>query len=104
VFHGGTHAGSNDTLSVNVGTFTFPSDARLTTLNLTVNVADNAAVVFNTTQRLAALNIDGGSATLAPGGNRIISTRALSVSNDGVLDLINNDMVIDYLSVTPVGW
>jgi uncharacterized delta-60 repeat protein len=105
VFHGGTNAGTNDTLNVNAGTFTFANDARTTTLSLTINVATGASVLFNATQRLAALNVDGGTATLASNGNRALVTRALTVTAGGVLDLTNNALVFDYGSAaaSPLG-
>jgi uncharacterized delta-60 repeat protein len=104
-FQGGTNASSFDTLSVNAGTFTFASDARLTTLNLTVNVATGAAAVFNSTQRLAGLNVAGGVTTLSSGGNRVLVTRGLSVTAGGVLDLTNNDLALDYdpTVASPIG-
>jgi hypothetical protein len=97
VFNGGTTAGTKHTLNVNAGTFTFATDARLTTLDLTVNVAAaDAAVVFSASQRLAALNIAGGTARLSAAGNRVLRTRALTVTIGGSLDLADNDAIIDY--------
>ena len=97
-FNGGS---GNDTLNVNAGTFTFAADASAGTSNLSVIVAAGASVIFNATQHLAALTINGGIATLSTNGSRVLSTKALSVPT-GALDLCDNAMVFDYSGSSPL--
>ena len=93
IFNGGTPLVNVDTLNVNSGTFTFNADAVIGTPNLNVNIAPGAAAVFNATQHLYSLNVNG-TASLAGGGNKVLVTRTLSVS--GKLDLADNKMIINY--------
>jgi hypothetical protein len=92
---------SPDTLNVNAGTFTFNADAQATTANLTINVATGASVIFNSTQHLLALNLNGGVASVGANGGRTIVTRALSVSGSGKLDLADNALILDYTGTSP---
>src|SRR5205814_356819 len=70
LFNGGTNANDADTLNINAGVYTFATDARLGSANLTVNVGVNASASFAATQHLSALNI-AGSASVTPGVNKI---------------------------------
>ncbi len=98
-FQGGTEVGYNDTLNVNAGTYTFGADAKVLTSNLTINVNNGGTAIFNTSQRLAALNVaDGGFARLSASGARAILTRGLSITGGGKLDLTNNDLAFDYIA------
>jgi sugar lactone lactonase YvrE len=95
-FAGGAGA---DTLNVNAGTFTFAQDAQLTSADLSVNVANGAALVFNSSQHLSALTVAlGGRATLSANGSRVLTTKALQVA--GKLDLTNNDLIVNATPAT----
>jgi hypothetical protein len=98
IFHGGAGA---DSLDVQGGTFTLAGDADAGTANLSISAETGGNVVFNSSQHLAALNLAGGSATLGSGGNKVLVTSALSISNGGQLDLADNDMIVNYGATSP---
>ena len=92
------HAASS-VLNANAGNVVFNTDAGGTAhnKNLTVNVNGNAAVALNSTEYLAGLNVNTGSATLAAGGTNILVTNALTVdTTDSALDITNNRLIVDY--------
>jgi len=89
-FDGGA---GEDQIEVVSGTFTFASDAGALCDALGVHVADGATAVFNATQHLRHLDVDG-SATLTQGGAKLLITRGLEVT--GRLNLSDNDLVLDY--------
>jgi len=93
-FSGGTNPAYTDDLTINAGTYTFASDAQLTTANLDLTIGDPAATVnFATTQHLKSLSITAGSASMAQNGSLVLYTDALSITG-GNFDLKDNDMVI----------
>jgi hypothetical protein len=100
---GGLTGGEHDTLNVDIGTYTFAGDAADSTANLTVNVAASGAVVFNSTEHLENLVITNGIATLSANGDKVLRTRGLSITGTGKLDLTNNDLILDYSGLSPVG-
>ena len=104
-FNAGTSSSDQNTLNVNAGTWTFPTDPGATSANLTVN--DNGAVVFAAgkpsgginTRSLAALNISAGSiATVAVPDTHtdraVLVLSTISIAVTGILDLTSNDMVV----------
>ncbi len=96
-FTGGTST-NFDTMNVTGGTFTFASDASAGTTNLQLNVSAGAGVMFNATQHLRGLSVDG-AVTLSGGGAKVIVTKNLAVA--GTLNLSDNDLVYDYSGATP---
>jgi hypothetical protein len=88
----------NDTLTISGGFVAIGSDAGAGTANLAVHVASNGAVLFNASQHLRRLDVDG-SARLNQGGAKVIVTRGLSVN--GRLNLRDNDLVLDYDPADP---
>ena len=86
------HTG-NDALTVSGGTVTFGGNVGAGTANLSLRVAPGASAVFNASQRLRHLDVDG-SATLTAGGAKLIITKGLEVG--GRLNLADNDLVLDY--------
>ncbi|MEA2735952.1 MAG: hypothetical protein QOE14_2403, partial [Humisphaera sp.] len=94
-----------DTVNVNSGTIAFSTDGGAATANLTLRVASGASAAFNATQHLAALELDGGLAALAPGHDKLLVVGALSITNNGRLDLADNSLVLDYSSAaaSPIG-
>ena len=86
-------ASGDNTLNVNGGMYSFANDAADSSDNLAVNVAAGASVVFDATQHLRDLDVDG-SATLTQGGGKVLVTRGLAVG--GKLNLSDNDLVLDY--------
>ncbi len=93
----------SDIFNVNGGSYTFNSDAALTTATLTINVATGGAVTFGASQHLAALNVTGGSATLAAGGSKVIVAGSVSAGGSGKIDLTNNAMIVNYSGASPLG-
>ena len=89
-----------DVLNVNSGTFTFGNDAFAGTSALTIN--DSAAVAFNSTQHLSALNLTGGVATLAAGHDKVIVLDTISATGSGALDLMDNDLIAN--AMTPASF
>jgi hypothetical protein len=90
----------NDSVHVLAGTMTFDSDLSPTLRNVDVMVDSGAAAVFSGTQHLGGLVADG-TVTVAQGAGAVLVTKALS--GTGRLDLKDNDFVLDYSSVSPVG-
>ena len=65
--------------------------------NLAVALSGSAAVNFGATQHLAALNVAGGTATLAGGGAKVLVTKGLTIDPAaGKVDLVDNDLIVDY--------
>ena len=80
--------------------WTFQHDIGGATRNVAVDVVPGANAVFNATQRLRSLDV-AGSATVSPGGSRMIITRALGAS--GRLDMKDNDLLLDTASPNALG-
>jgi hypothetical protein len=92
----------NDSVEVLAGgVCTVGSDLSPSLWNVAVTVDATASATFNATQHLKNLIING-LATLASGGNRVLVTKALTASA-GKLDLKDNDLVVDYGVLSPVG-
>ncbi len=93
--------GGNDLIEITSGTYTFNSDAGGANQNIGVLVAGGAFAVFNATQHLRSLSVDG-VASVALGGGNVIVTRSLAIT--GKLNLRDNDMIIDYVAGnSPIG-
>jgi hypothetical protein len=93
----------DDTITVNSGTFLFTTDVGPGTDELTVTLTLNnsAAVTFDASQHLAALNLNNNStATLTAGINKVLVTKELTIEGGddptGLLDLSDNYLVVDY--------
>jgi hypothetical protein len=96
-FNGGLLATDQDTLNVNAGTYTFATDARLTSTNLKLSVGSAGNVVFNSSQHLAGL-IVLGKAAMSADGNRYVQTKGLTIGASGKLDLNDNELIVEYAS------
>ena len=96
------HAG-RDTLNLTSGQIAFATDAGAGTPNLTLRIAAGASAVFNTTQHLAALQLNGGSAALPAGGAKVLVLEQISIGSGGTLDLADNDMIVRYAGGSPIG-
>ena len=91
---------SDCTLDVTEGKVTFQTDAGGSTpnYNLTVTVSGTASVEFQTTQHLAALNLeDTSQATVTSGGSKALVTKELTIDESSgtptaTLDLTNNNL------------
>ncbi len=93
-------------LSINAGTGTNLArfDGGTTNLNtnlgiggvkLEVRAAGNAIVNFHASQFLAALTaVKKGRINLAAHGDRVIDTQSLVISDAGIVDLFNNNMIV----------
>jgi hypothetical protein len=87
-----TGQGGNDTINVNGGTITFAPAMPDPAGSLAINVASGAAAVLSSSMHLRSLSL-GGSATLSPGGSKLLVANALTAST-GSLDLSDNDLII----------
>jgi hypothetical protein len=66
-----------------------------------VFLSGGARATFDVSQHLAGLNIaDGATATFFAGGSHLY-TRSLEINGDGVLDLADNDLLVDYTGANP---
>ena len=90
-------------INVSGGTFTFAEDAGDDNPNLVVNVAAGGTVIFDATQHLAELNITGGGAIVAMGGDSRIVTHGISVRDGGTLDLNDNSLLLAESDVGGIG-
>jgi probable HAF family extracellular repeat protein len=98
-FVGGS--GGNDTLNVTQGNFTIDASTDTGTPNVSVNVSAGAAVTFATDQRLAALNLNGGSASIISATPRTLNTAALSITGaTGKLDLGSSKLLTNTAAAT----
>jgi pectin methylesterase-like acyl-CoA thioesterase len=99
-----------DTLNVNAGTYTLPTDASLSTPSLTINVTSaGAAVNFTTTQHLTALSLSsGGVATLTASASPattplVLNVGTMNISGSGShVDLANNELLMNASSSDPL--
>jgi hypothetical protein len=94
-FDAGTSANETAVLNVNAGSYTFTTDAKLSSSNLTVNVGPGGQAIFDASQHLAALNVSG-RATMAADGNLYLQTQSLILASTAKLDLNDNDLIIEY--------
>jgi hypothetical protein len=88
-----------DQLFCETGTFNVNGD-----LNLPVLVAQSAStdVRFNASQTIGNLYVDAAHVALAGGGGNVLALRALNITNNGVLDLADNAMIVDYDGLSPL--
>src|SRR5439155_309173 len=103
-FDGGT---GSDRLVVNNSSNTAVGDDGrsyygINAVNVTDDAGDPAAVIFNATQRIGALNIPtGGKASLGSGGGKVLTLTSLSLSGSAQLDVNDEAIVYDYSGTTP---
>lgn len=90
----------DDVLQVNSGTLNIATDIGNYLQTLELKVLAGATVNFNASQRLRRIDVTG-TATLLAGGNKILRTR--SVAATGKLDLVDNDVIVDYSGTSPLG-
>jgi GH43 family beta-xylosidase len=64
----------------------------------------NADLTFTATQTLGQLDLlTGGMATLASGGSKVLKVSGITVAASARLDMTDNDLIVDYTGVTPIG-
>jgi hypothetical protein len=67
------------------------------TVNVNTDASGSETVNFTSSVQLAALNIgQGGNVNMPANGNRVLSTKTLSIHASSKLDLFNNDLILDY--------
>jgi hypothetical protein len=99
--------GGTDTYAVSATDITVPVTVLPSTGNDIVQVnldnAGTAGVLFDATQRLGSVSIgSGGTAALTAGGGKVLTTATLSVTGSGKLDLNDNDLIVDYTGASPM--
>jgi hypothetical protein len=93
----------DDSLKVLSGTYTVPANLDSDNVwNIDLIVAAGANAILNSSQHFDALSILGGVSMTASGSNVLI-VKSISLGANARLDLANNDFVVDYSSVSPVG-
>jgi cytoskeletal protein CcmA (bactofilin family) len=91
-------------LNVNAGSIPIGWDPGALGAPVDVNIAGGAEVRFGVSQHLALLSLQGGAiSSLADGGNKVLVTDDLIINAGGSLDLFDNDLIVDYSAVSPVG-
>jgi hypothetical protein len=90
------------TLTVYGGSVTFTADVASANPNLAVSVKGGTDVRFGTSQHLASLSVLG-TATVIAGGDKVLITNNLSISSGGRLDLRDNNLVLNYSSISQMG-
>jgi ELWxxDGT repeat protein len=85
--------GGNDTLDLAGGTITFANDIGADTPNLALWIGAGTGAVFDSTQHIASLQINGGSASISAGGAKVLVLNDLSITG-GSLDLNDNDLIL----------
>ena len=91
-------------LNVNAGAIPIGWDPGALGADVSVDIAGGAEVRFGATQHLVLLTLHGGAlASLAEGGNKVLVTDELNILAGASLDLFDNDLVVDFSSVSPVG-
>ena len=95
ITHGTSTANYSDfqTLTLDPGTFTVGNDLGAINLNA---IAGTTTVNFGASQNLASLTVNAASATLTPGGSKVLSATALSIVGGGRLDLRDNSLQVHY--------
>lgn len=64
-----------------------------------------ADIIFNATQRIGRLGIEGGGrGTVTTNGSTVLTVTRLDLAGggNGILDLNDNDMIIDYTGLSPI--
>lgn len=73
--------------------------------NVTINDSGvgAAAVLFEATQRIGALNVrNGGTATLTSGGGKVLTVASLDIGLAGQVNLSDNDMIVEHSGASPI--
>jgi hypothetical protein len=96
-------AGGNDTIALNDGDITFANDVGDSGSNVIIDAASSASLIFPMTQHLAALNLNGGRALLSEGTGSTLIVASLNLTHDSQLDLMDNDLILDYTGDSPAG-
>jgi hypothetical protein len=89
-----TGAVGNQVLHLASGSITLPVDAGGAVPALSI-VQSDGSITMDSSQHLASLQIESGSATLSAGGSRWLFSDSISVGSGGQLDLNDNDLVVN---------
>ncbi|MDB5326746.1 MAG: Carbohydrate binding family 6 [Phycisphaerales bacterium] len=85
-------------LTISGGAVIVLSDAGASVAGLNIVVNSGAQIVFNTTQHLGTLTVNG-TATMAAGG-RLLRVAALALNTGASLDLADNDLILESTATT----
>jgi hypothetical protein len=96
--------GSGSSLIANAGSATFNAPSGTIAnrpLGITVNAGAN--VKFNSPQYLDSLTVnDGGAVQLAGGRSNLLVLNSLNLTGTGMLDLVDNDLILTYSQTSPL--
>jgi hypothetical protein len=72
-------------------------------VNVNTDGTGTNSVTFPVTTKLSALNIGSeGTVQMASGGDKVLITNSLSISGTGKLDLVDEDLFVDYTGTSPL--
>ena len=97
-----TH-GPGALLKVDAGTVDLNADAGSASVhNLAITVNNDASTVsFGASQHVKGLTLADGTAAIAAGGTKVLTTQSLTLDKTTArLDLMDNDLVVDYSGTT----
>jgi autotransporter-associated beta strand protein len=100
---GGLTKQGNGTLTLsNQNTYKGTTDIRAGTIVFAarqdiglVGVRAQGVAQINTSQTFEGLDVAGGRALVAPGGNKVLVLGSVEVTNNGTIDLTDNAMIVD---------
>ncbi|HEX2972584.1 MAG TPA: CAP domain-containing protein [Tepidisphaeraceae bacterium] len=86
------------------GITNFASDSGSRTVrNLAIRVGSAGFVNFQASQHLKKLSINGGSATIARGHDKVVLTDEFNIDGNGLLDISDNDLIVKASASTREG-
>jgi Glycosyl hydrolases family 18 len=90
---GASYTLTTTALTITSGTLTATGDLSTIDPNLSITVNSGASLILNATEHLAALTLNGGTASATSSGG-VVVVGSLSITNGGSLDLQNTGMII----------
>ncbi|MBC8108518.1 MAG: hypothetical protein H7Z14_18175 [Anaerolineae bacterium] len=73
----------------------------LDTLNVNADGGSTASAVLTSTMHFSSVLLGaGGNLSVAGGGDKVLSTRNLTLGANSKIDLVDNDMILDYTGAT----
>jgi hypothetical protein len=100
-------ADGNDTFNIGTHTTQFSTpvyllgDGGLDVLNVNADNGSTSSATLLSTMHFSNVNIGtGGDVSVAAGGDKLLSTKSLTLGSDSTIDLADNDMILDYTGGT----
>jgi hypothetical protein len=91
---------NNEALDFTTGTYTLVSDVGA---NVAVRIGPSTTAAFTSTQHVRDLVIENGAlVNFMQNGNQRLVTSGLTLNGNGMLDMFDNDMILEYSGATPL--